>query len=308
MVDFNNLIDLQIEIFVLMFIGYILAKLNIITKESRKCLTDLVIFVILPANIIYSFMIEMNDKIIKSGFEILIVSIIIQLVCSFLGKYFFINESPRKQSVLKYGTICSNAGFMGSPLIQGLYGLNGLLFASIYLIPQRIVMWSGGVACFTEAKGKDVIKKVIKHPCIIAVFIGLVIMISQVSLPNCVVVSIKTLSNCTMALSMIVIGGILSEIRLKDVISRLNVYYTIIRLLIIPILVLVGCTLFNVSPLVMAVSTVLAGMPAGSTTAILAEKYAGDSRLAVEIIFMSTAFSLITIPFLCILVNMVIAR
>ena len=109
---------------------------------------------VLPANIIYSFMIEMNDKIIKSGFEILIVSIVIQLLCSFLGKYFFIKESPRKQSVLKYGTICSNAGFMGSPLIQGLYGLNGLLFASIYLIPQRIVMWSGGVACFTEAKGK----------------------------------------------------------------------------------------------------------------------------------------------------------
>ena len=47
MVNFNNLIDLQIEIFVLMFIGYILAKLNIITKESRKSLTDLVIFVIL---------------------------------------------------------------------------------------------------------------------------------------------------------------------------------------------------------------------------------------------------------------------
>ena len=256
MVNFNNLIDLQIEIFVLMFIGYILAKLNIITKESRKSLTDLVIFVVLPANIIYSFMIEMNDKIIKSGFEILIVSIVIQLLCSFLGKYFFIKESPRKQSVLKYGTICSNAGFMGSPLIQGLYGLNGLLFASIYLIPQRIVMWSGGVAC----------------------------------------------------LSMIVIGGILSEIRLKDVISGLNIYYTIIRLLVIPILVLFGCALFNVAPLVMAVSTVLAGMPAGSTTAILAEKYDGDSRLAVEIIFMSTAFSLITIPLLCILINMVVAR
>lgn len=308
MVNFNNLIDLQIEIFVLMFIGYILAKLNIITKENRKSLTDLVIFVVLPANIIYSFMIEMNDKIIKSGFEILIVSIVIQLLCSFLGKYFFIKESPRKQSVLKYGTICSNAGFMGSPLIQGLYGLNGLLFASIYLIPQRIVMWSGGVACFTEAKGKDVIKKVITHPCIIAVFIGLVIMISQVSLPNCVVVSIETLSNCTMALSMIVIGGILSEIRLKDVISGLNIYYTIIRLLVIPILVLFGCALLNVAPLVMAVSTVLAGMPAGSTTAILAEKYDGDSRLAVEIIFMSTAFSLITIPLLCILINMFVAR
>ena len=68
MVNFNNLIDLQIEIFVLMFIGYILAKLNIITKENRKSLTDLVIFVVLPANIIYSFMIEMNDKIIMFVF------------------------------------------------------------------------------------------------------------------------------------------------------------------------------------------------------------------------------------------------
>ena len=37
-----------------------------LNKENRKSLTDLVIFVVLPANIIYSFMIEMNDKIIKS--------------------------------------------------------------------------------------------------------------------------------------------------------------------------------------------------------------------------------------------------
>ena len=159
MVDFNNLIDLQIEIFFLMIVGYVLRKLNIISSANRKSLTDLVIYVILPANIIYSFMIKMDGEIIRSGLTVLIVSIVIQLGCSFLGKYFFVKTLPSQQSVLQYGTICSNAGFMGSPLIQGLYGSNGLLFASIYLIPQRIVMWSGGVACFTSAKGKDVIKE-----------------------------------------------------------------------------------------------------------------------------------------------------
>ena len=206
MVDFNNLMDLQFEIFILMIIGYILRKTNIISKEHRKSLTDLVIYIVLPANIIYSFMIKMDTQIIKSGLTILIVSIIIQFACQVFGKYFFIKATKRQQSVLQYGTICSNAGFMGSPLIQGLYGLDGLLFASIYLIPQRIVMWSGGVACFTNAKGKDVIKKVITHPCIIAVFIGLFIMISQIQLPSFLKVSIQSLSNCTMALSMIVIG------------------------------------------------------------------------------------------------------
>lgn len=306
MVDFNNLMDLQIEIFILMIIGYFLRKTNIVSKENRKSLTDLVIYIILPANIIYSFMIEMDGAIIKSGLAILIVSIVIQLACQVFGKYFFIKTTPRQQSVLQYGTICSNAGFMGSPLIQGLYGLDGLLFASIYLIPQRIVMWSGGVACFTSAKGKDVVKKVISHPCIIAVFIGLIIMISQIQLPNFINVSIKTLSGCTMALSMIVIGGILGEIRLRDVISKLTIYYSLIRLIIIPLLVLGGCVLATLPPLVTAVSTVLAGMPAGSTTAILAEKYDGDSKLAVEIVFLSTALSLVTIPLLCLVINMVV--
>ncbi|HRM90055.1 MAG TPA: AEC family transporter, partial [Thomasclavelia ramosa] len=231
MVDFNNLMDLQFEIFILMIIGYILRKTNIISKEHRKSLTDLVIYIVLPANIIYSFMIKMDTQIIKSGLTILIVSIIIQFACQVFGKYFFIKATKRQQSVLQYGTICSNAGFMGSPLIQGLYGLDGLLFASIYLIPQRIVMWSGGVACFTNAKGKDVIKKVITHPCIIAVFIGLFIMISQIQLPSFLKVSIQSLSNCTMALSMIVIGGILAEIKIRDVINRLTLYYSFIRLI-----------------------------------------------------------------------------
>ncbi|MFQ6793313.1 MAG: AEC family transporter [Thomasclavelia sp.] len=306
MVDFNNLIDLQIEIFILIFIGYILRKLNIISKENRKSVTDLVIDIILPANIICSFMIEMNQEIIISGLTILIVSIVIQLACQFLGKYFFNQSTARQQSVLQYGTICSNAGFMGSPLIQGLYGLDGLLFASIYLIPQRIVMWSGGVACFSDAKGKDVIKKVITHPCIVAVFIGMVLMISQVQLPNFITVSIQSLSNCTMALSMIVIGGILAEIRFKDVLNKLTIYYSVIRLLVIPILVLIPCVLLSLPSLVTAVATVLAGMPAGSTTAILAEKYQGDAKLAVEIVFLSTALSLFTIPVLCIVINMMV--
>lgn len=109
-----------------------------------------------------------------------------------------------------------------------------------------------------------------------------------------------------MSLSMIVIGGILAEIRFRDVISKLTIYYSFIRLILIPLLVLFGCIIVKLPILVTAVATVLAGMPAGSTTAILAEKYNGDSKLAVEIVFLSTALSLITIPLLCLIINMVV--
>lgn len=306
MVNFNNLIDLQIELFLFMLLGYLFNKLNIINAKVRNGITDLVIYLVLPCNIIYSFMMKMDMEIIQSGMIIFFVSLAIQIVCELLSRFLYPFATAKQQPVLKYATICSNAGFMGSPLVQGLYGLKGLLFASIYLIPQRIVMWSSGIACFSNAKGKSVVKKVITHPCIIAVFIGIIMMVTQVHLPAFLEKSIAQISNCTLFLSMIVIGGILAEISIKSVINKISIYFSFIRLLIIPLIVFACCWLLKLPMLVSAVSCVLAGMPAGTTTAILAEKYEGDSALAVQLIFLSTALSLVTIPLLCVIMEAVI--
>lgn len=303
MIEFSNLLNMQIMIFILTAAGYILRKLNIISAGSRAGLTNLVIDLVLPCNIIHSFMIGFSKDVLKSGLEVLAISIAIQIACYFLGYVLYIKTAKEEQKVLKYATICSNAGFLGNPLVEGIYGSMGLLYASIYLIPQRICMWSAGVSCFTDSKGKNVAKKVLTHPCIVAVMIGIAIMVFQIRLPEFAVSSIKTVSGCTTTLSMVVIGGILAEIELRTVVSRLNIYFCIIRLVIIPAAVLAVCALININPLVTAVSTVLAGMPAGSTTAILAAKYNCDEKFAVKIVFLSTVLSLITIPALCLLVE-----
>lgn len=303
MVDLSNLLDLQIELFIIMIIGYIFRKLNIISTASRKAFTDVVIYLILPANIIHSFEIEISWSILQSSLFVLIISIIIQLLCELSSKFLYPFADDKQYPVLSYATICSNAGFMGNPLIEGLYGSTGLLFASIYLIPQRIVMWSAGIACFSGTKGKGIIKKVITHPCIIAVVIGLFIMIFDISLPSSIDKTISVLSNCTTAMSMIVIGGILAEIDFRSVFSKISFYYCFLRLIAIPAIVFIGCYLCSMPPMVCAVCSVLAGMPAGTTTAILAEKYNSDSPLAVQIVFLSTVLSLITIPILCMVIE-----
>ena len=48
----GSLVKLQAMMFLMMLIGIILQKRKIITKEVRKGMTDLVIDVILPCNII----------------------------------------------------------------------------------------------------------------------------------------------------------------------------------------------------------------------------------------------------------------
>ena len=104
---------------------------------------------------------------------IFIVSFVIQLSYSVFNRIFYNRFDDSKVIILKYETIVSNAGFMGLPIVESIYGQTGLLYASIALIPQRIFMWSAGLSLFTQTDSKNMIKKVAFHPCIIAVYIGL---------------------------------------------------------------------------------------------------------------------------------------
>ena len=98
---------------------------------------------------------------------------------------------------------------------------------------------------------------------------------------------------------MILIGTILAEVDVKSIMSRTVLAYTGIRLVIIPLIALIGCRLFHVDGLITGVSVLLAGMPAGSSTAILAAKYDGDYKFATKCVVVSTVLSLVTIPLWC---------
>ena len=161
-------------------------------------------------------------------------------------------------------------------------------------------MWSAGVSYFTHTTDKKaLVKRVATHPCIVAEYIGLFLMVTQIQLPAFVTKTVSTIGSCTTAMSMFIIGAILAEVNVKTMISKTTLLYSGLRLVIIPLVVFAGCMVFKVEPILMGVSVVLAGMPAGTTTAILAAKYGGDEKFATKCVVLSTVLSLITIPIWC---------
>lgn len=293
----DGLFDLQVMMFLLMAVGVVLRKMNIITKEGKGMLTDLVIDLILPCNIISAFYMPMDHSVFVSGVEILIISILIQIFCTFISGILYRKVPKEKRMVLQYATVCSNAGFLGNPVAEGLYGSVGLLYASVYLIPQRIVMWSAGVSYFTECPSKkEVVKKVLKHPCIVAVEIGIVLMVTQVQLPGFLSSAIENVGGCTTAITMMLIGTILTDVDMRHILTRTTVAYSFIRLVFIPAVVFAGSWLANIDSVVAGVSVTLAAMPAGTTTAILAMKYHGDEEFATQCVVLTTMLSMAAIP------------
>ncbi|HIW51329.1 MAG TPA: AEC family transporter [Candidatus Blautia intestinavium] len=292
----ETLVTLQITIFLLVAVGFVLKRIHIVGPQGQKNINDMVIYVILPCNILRAFLDSPAENGFLSYLEVLIISVFIQAFCVIYGKIAFCKEPEGRQKCLRYGTICSNAGFLGNPIAEGVYGAEGLMLASIYLIPQRIMMWSSGLAVFSGTSDKkQTIKKVLTHPCILACILGIMFMLADIQLPPGLDGMVTAVGNCNTAMSMMVIGMILADINIRDFWDRTVVKYTIHRLIIIPAAVYAVCRFLPLDRTAFGICVLLAAMPAGATTSILAEKYDMEPAFATKMVIFSTLLSLPTI-------------
>lgn len=295
--NLQGVMDLQLMMFLEIGIGWLLKKKNLITDEGKKVLTDLVIDLILPCNIIKSYLIKLDRDILVKGFQILVISVLLQMFCTTISAVGYNWIEKGKRTVLQYATVCSNAGFLGNPVAEGLFGSLGLLYASVYLIPQRIVMWSAGVSYFTESPSKkEVAKKILTHPCIIATIIGLALMVTQIPLPSFLTGTLGSISSATTPITMLLIGSIMAGADLKTMVTKITVMFSAVRLVLIPLAVFLGCLAFHIDATVAGVAVILAAMPAGSTTAILAARYHKDEEFASKCVVLTTMLSMAAIP------------
>lgn len=292
----ETLVTLQITIFLLVAVGFVLKRIHIVGPQGQKNINDMVIYVILPCNILRAFLDSPAENGFLSYLEVLIISVFIQAFCVIYGKIAFRKEPEGRQKCLRYGTICSNAGFLGNPIAEGVYGAEGLMLASIYLIPQRIMMWSSGLAVFSGTSDKkQTIKKVLTHPCILACILGIMFMLADIQLPPGLDGMVTALGNCNTAMSMMVIGMILADINVKDFWDKTVVKYTVHRLVVIPAAVYAVCRFLPLDRTAFGICVLLAAMPAGATTSILAEKYEMEPAFATKMVIFSTMLSLPTI-------------
>ena len=292
----ETLVTLQITIFLLVAVGFVLKRIHIVGPQGQKNINDMVIYVILPCNILRAFLDSPAENGFLSYLEVLIISVFIQAFCVIYGKIAFRKEPEGRQKCLRYGTICSNAGFLGNPIAEGVYGAEGLMLASIYLIPQRIMMCSSGLGDFSGTSDKkQTIKKVLTHPCILACILGIMFMLADIQLPPGLDGMVTAVGNCNTAMSMMVIGMILADINIRDFWDKTVVKYTIHRLIIIPAAVYAVCRFLPLDRTAFGICVLLAAMPAGATTSILAEKYEMEPAFATKMVIFSTLLSLPTI-------------
>ena len=237
----------------------------------------------------------MEGNIIKA----FIYSLAIFIITPFFAKSLLIKVDSRKKNILQFAMVFSNCGFMGFPIIESVFGQEGVMYASIFNLFFNFFIWTYGVMLFTEAQDLNEFKKIFKNPGIIAVFIGLFLMLFSIEIPATILSTMRMVGGLTTPISMLIIGSLLATTNFKLALQDLSLYYgSIIKLLIIPSVLYFIAAIFHDTSIVVKCFILLQAMPAAAMTTIFAENYDKEKDYAVMIVSFSTALSVLTIPFI----------
>ena len=179
---------------IFMAISFFATKIKLIDDNTSKSMTQVLTGIALPALIINSFNMKYSKETIKFVVLILFISLGAHIINIVLSKLFYSKYKKDKSTILEFGTVFSNVGFMGLPLILELFGQEAVIYASVFMIPYHTLLWTYGDGRLSGEKSKSPIKKLIKTPALVAIFFGIIVFIIQIDIPYLINQPISMLS------------------------------------------------------------------------------------------------------------------
>jgi predicted permease len=292
-----DVINQVIVLFLMMVVGVYATKRGFINKTVEKGLSDLLLNITLPFLIISTFNLDFDPNLLDKAKKIVVYSIGIHLALYGISKVFFIKIDKDKQPVLRFITTFSNVGFMGYPVLQSVFGNVGVFYGAIFNMVFNAFVWTLGVSLYSGKKSLKSFLQVLKNPAFLAVCFGFMLFISPLTLPVPIYKTIKLIGDTTTPISMIIVGAMLTNGNIKEILSDWTIYLgSFICLIVAPIIVFFGMNILGLDSELTKVCVTVIAMPGAVMAPIIASKYEGNALYASQCVFLSTILSVVTIP------------
>ena len=295
---FLDLLNVQTVMIIYIVIGVICRKAKIINENAQSCLVTLALNVVLPCKIFASIVNDMNEINVMDSLLVIALSAAITLVTFFIGKFLFRKADPERRPSLELGTMATNAAFVGIPIAQSAFGVIGVYYTTIYMLIVIPFLWTLGLSRYTVDEKVNAWKKLLASPTTISIVLAIIFVVAKIEIPNVLAPVFDEFSASSMMMCMLPVGYMVAEIRLKDLKNASVWMFSLLRLIVLPLLVLVVLKLCKVDETITAVMVLLTSAPAPILTAMFAAKHEKDRVFATVILVVTTVLALITVPVL----------
>lgn len=303
--DIKILISQMTMLFLIMALGYVILKLKVVDESFTKTFSKLILRVTMPAMVLSSVLDlterqALTDVLMALGIAFALFFIILPIIGLLLVKVFRIKKNS--SGLYVFMNTFSNVGFMGFPVIEALSGSVGLFYAAIYNLVFNIAVFTLGVWLMNKDKEEKAKFdfKLLLTPGVIVALLSLVVYFVNYKPTEVICNAIRSVGSLTSPSAMLIIGCTLANMDIKSIFADWRIYpWTIVKQLIIPLLLWIPFSMLITNETLLTVTFILFAMPVANNAVLFANTYDGDSSLAARSVFITTLFSLITVP-LCV--------
>ena len=168
---------------VILAVGFIAYKMGVISKDGTKQLSAVELNIVNPVLIFMSYQQEWNSRLFSGllwTFLLSAGSFAVVIPLAMLLK----RRKDKNLAVERFSCIYSNCGFMGIPLIKGLFGDEGVLYLTAYITVFNLLVFTHGYMMMKEEHDLSALKKAVTSPTIIAVIVGAVCYVARLRLTS----------------------------------------------------------------------------------------------------------------------------
>ena len=295
----------MLVLFICIAIGFLLKKFKLLPDNANSVMSKLENWVFCPALTISTFMTRCTVENLRENYSLILVCVGIGGVAFCIAiplAKLFIRKKCYERNVYKYALMIGNIGFMGDPIVIGLFGQDMLFLYKLFCLPLSILIYTWGISTLipenSGEKGKKALKRLL-NPLFISLIIGAVLGLTGLgnAMPDVATDVIDSFASCMAPTAMLLAGFTVGGYSIKRMVTDKKVYLaSVFRLIIIPFILTAILWLFGASDIALICAFFAFATPLGLNTVVFPLAYGADPETGASMALISHTLCIITIP------------
>ncbi|WP_117233205.1 AEC family transporter [Vibrio maerlii] len=287
----------------MLFLGVALKRIGLINENFIDVASKLVFQVSLPAMLFLSIIQSEHDFAAAANLVVygLVANLLFFLFTAFSTKFAFKNSEDN--GVILQGGFRANTAIIALAYVANAYGETGVALAAVYVASTTILYNIQAVVALSprgETSGKQALaimtKTLTKNPLIISILAGVVFYTLSIPVPKMITDAGSYFANMTLPLALLCTGGSLDVSALRS--EKAPAWFaTGYKLVLCPLFITLGGYVFGFRGLDLGIIFFMSSAPTAAASYVMARAMGGNSKLAANIIALTTVASLVTCTF-----------
>ena len=298
--------------FLLMLIGFIYAKATGMRKEECNRSCNILLMIVTPCLLLSNLQRPFNMEIVEELLFSLGLAAFSSIFSILAARFLFLPRGQEENKrIERYGASFGNVGFIGIPLVTGIFGEEYAVFAVVFVVMFHVFSWTVGVGILKGSFREMSWKEALLNPGVLSALVAVPLFIFNLTLPSPIESVVGYLSSLNTPLAMLVCGFFIAGVDWKRFREKGVLYASLTRLVFIPLLTMllywaIGLHRWVEDGVTLVLVNLIAGAcPSAIATSMMAARYGLDGEYASVIVAVTTVGCLATVPLIAMLGQMI---